>query len=53
MWTVLLYFYCVFSLDVVDEDELLYGESSLPFTSVDETQEQKKTYDKSVEIFLV
>ncbi|KAJ7381472.1 Cleavage and polyadenylation specificity factor subunit 1 [Desmophyllum pertusum] len=28
--------------DIVDEDELLYGESSLPFTSVEDTQEQQK-----------
>ncbi|XP_066019502.1 cleavage and polyadenylation specificity factor subunit 1-like [Pocillopora verrucosa] len=33
------------SMDVLDEDELLYGESSLPFTSDEEAQEQKNVND--------
>lgn len=37
-----------FSMDIVDEDELLYGESSLPFTSAEDTQEQQKTNDRYV-----
>ena len=41
-------FHVIFSVDVVDEDELLYGESSLPFTSDEEAQEQKNINDRSV-----
>ena len=29
-------------MDIVDEDELLYGESSLPFTSAEDTQQQEQ-----------
>ena len=38
-------------MDVLDEDELLYGESSLPFTSDEEAQEQKNVNDRSVAAF--
>ena len=32
-----------YSMDIVDEDELLYGgESSLPFTSAEENQQQQQ-----------
>ena len=30
-------------MSIDDEDELLYGESSLPFTSLEDTDEQQKT----------
>lgn len=33
-------------MDIVDEDELLYGESSLPFTSVEENQQQQKLNER-------
>ena len=45
-------------MDIVDEDELLYGESSLPFTSAEDTQQhqqqqqqQQKPNDRSVESY--
>lgn len=33
-------------MDIVDEDELLYGESSLPFTSTEENQQQQKPNER-------
>jgi len=37
-------------MDIVDEDELLYGESSLPFTSVEENQQQQKLNERCIAI---
>lgn len=34
--------YILFSMTIDDEDELLYGESSLPFTSVEDTHEKQE-----------
>ena len=35
-------------MDIVDEDELLYGESSLPFSSAEDNQQQQKLNERQV-----